>query len=224
MLSKSDKSKVKAFLKGKMSGTNLTAFEQRLEEELPLLRAVFMEKMIKEAAENMNAIQQSSQGLANAQKMAANLGDDLFTDMEKTQLWEIRQQGAEEKYTYFELLEMFGKVEEYEENLVLRTDSSNRGIEVKKPSNGIEIAQTLDFELPKAIPFPLSCTLQNNQEETISETQIIANQSQFTVDLPNLKPGRYYWILKVNSNDRQARQQYKTVIRMFLVKGWLNPY
>lgn len=224
MFSKKDKSQIKAFLKGEMEGKQLATFKQRLQREPALLKKVFLKKMVQAAAKNLPALQQSSKGLAHARKMAMSLEDDLFDDAEKERLWQIRQQNEAQTYTLAELLAMFEPIEEYEESLTMRTQSTTKGITIIQPENGLDLDHALFFELETALPFALKCTIQDSQEEEVIEQILASNQTQFTISLPNLPPGRYYWILKPQTTDRAIRKQYNTVIGMFMVKGWLNPH
>ncbi|MEZ4887998.1 MAG: hypothetical protein R3E32_24935 [Chitinophagales bacterium] len=139
------------------------------------------------------------------------------------QKYTLDKSGFEEKtsqdetYTLDDLLLMFQPVSIYEKRIAneLVGTRSIGGLKVVKPENEVDCLGQLTFELESPVDDVLKLTIENNEEDEVLQQNISANTLTFTIDLKELRPGRYYWKLR--------SKQHGMILRSFFVQKHLMP-
>lgn len=109
----------------------------------------------------------------------------------------VQQLKEQLQYSLEELKKMFAPLPNYQ--LVLAQASRNDNTKVLHPKNGRDCSRgLLDFKLEAAPKQGFKVVVQNNRYQTLLEDRIPPKQSSFTLFLPEMPPGRYYWKLILN--------------------------
>jgi len=86
------------------------------------------------------------------------------------------------------------------------------------PENGINIQnQKLQFDFIKSTTNDLELKILNNKEQPIQSETIPANVYFYSIKLNLLKPGRYYWQLRLNPSNRKLRRKFGVAIGYFFI-------
>ncbi len=186
---------IEQYLNGTLNAEDLRDFEAQLAADTTLAEAVFFQKLLQQTAQQYNQVEQVTQTLTNLSKQ--------------------RMDVAGNTYTLDELLGMFAPSAYYEEELALTRSGSTSSIQLTKPLPDADCLHILEIEFATSLPKPAAIWVENNLEETvIAEQNIASTNTEYTLDITLLKPGRYY--LKVSIDD-------DTFIRGFYVQKNLMP-
>ena len=102
---------------------------------------------------------------------------------------------AKEEITYSlsELLKMFKKVSDYEEELVSSATRSADKLRVVNPSYGENYNEEINFLLNINAPENLTISIENSNEDVMGEYIINEGKKELLIRLKDYLPGRYYW-------------------------------
>lgn len=205
---------------GNLSATESQLLEQRLLLDREFLQTATAEKLIYETTLHLNE-QQGATAIQQAKQWVKDLGDDLFAPNQFEQLvqaetpdWETPN--TEPTYSLNELLSMFARCNELEEN-ISRAATTTQTINVLQPTHDTEINTTLVFDLQQGVQVPLLLIIYDNQANQLTQIEITPNTTKFNFDAQHYAQGRYYWRLRANVSGKE-RTAYNTVVRSFLVR------
>ena len=202
MITQKELNMIELYLAQRLDGAELARFNERLKKDENFVEEVFVQKMIKEAAEeahllevqaeaaadsSLDSFTQAMQAIDEAYHTTINI-DDLLAE-------ETTQEDVNQTYTLDDLLDMFGVVEEYEEAMALAERAGE--LNVIAPINGAEMRGEITFQLERPLDSKLKLRIENNQKQALVTQKIEAGTTTFTVSLPasDFAPGRYYWKL-----------------------------
>ena len=155
---------------------------------------------------------------------AVLFGDERFKLelQEMEQSWQLKQQklkqsSLKEKWKSLtdkvngaidELSQFFLPVPNYEAALLQASRSTAAGLIAPENGLDVELDGDLIFGFEKPLAKKHSFTIENNQQEIVTQRTLEKGSKQFVISLKGFVPGRYYWKLM---GDRE------TVIGMFFV-------
>lgn len=220
MISEQDIILIEKYARGELEPLLVKEFEQRLGNNLPLLQRAFAEKL--------TLLALAPHPIEKARQIVATLGDDLFADIEHEQ--KTVQENAPE-YTLEELLDMFRPLAYIEAEMLNRSGVSlppeSLQNSVLLPENGLNCkGDILYFAFNPSPDVPVMVTIMDNRENEIPLAHAIipAGAVSFQVVLPKqLKPGKYYWKLRPETDDRQLRRRYGVAVGSFYIGAELMP-
>ncbi len=97
-------------------------------------------------------------------------------------------------YSVEELVDLFLPEPEYQ--TILAYANRGAGIEVLSPENGIDASiEGLNFRLKSKLKKPIQLIVENNKKNTLLSISITSFENDFSVDVGEFIPGRYYWKL-----------------------------
>lgn len=204
MITQKELTTIEKYLSCKLDGAELARFNERLEKDKNFVEEVFIQKMIKEAAEeaylletwssvaadrSLDSFSQAMQAIDEAYHTEINIEDLLSFEPS------VQEEKEPQTYTLDDLLDMFGVVEEYEEAMALAERAGE--LKVIVPQNGMDIKGSITFQLEVPLDSTLKLRIENNKKQNLITQKIDAGVSTFTVTLPTeqFEPGRYYWKL-----------------------------
>lgn len=190
---------IEAYLNGSLSQSEKNVVEQRLQTDVDWQQEVFTLFLAKNVFKRYP--------LLKAQEIACLLSEDLSVNKKTSNRNQIKH---EEAYNTEELVAMFKPLVHLEQEVILRsgnTETSNLQHCVVFPLPEIIcLNEKLIFELEKELDFELEVAVFNNiEQEILPACQYIPPQTiNFTLQLPAMLPGRYYWQITPTNYEQQA--------------------
>ena len=218
MLSEQDLILIEKYARGELDASALNEFENRLRYDLVLRQRTFAEKLVQ--------LSLSAHPIVKSQRIVAALGDDLFADED------FEQPDLQEKtpeYTLEELLDMFRPLAHIEAEVLNRSGVSLPPESLQNcvvlPENGINCLESnFAFNPTPNVPVIVSVMDNRENEMPLANMLIPAGVESYQVALPrNLKPGKYYWKLRPDTDDRQLRRRYGVAVGSFFIGAELMP-
>ena len=220
MITNNDLHLLHRYWAGNLSATESQLLEQRLLLDREFLQTATAEKLIYETTLHLNE-QQGATAIQQAKQWVKDLGNDLFAPNQFEQLvqaetpdWDTPN--TEPTYSLDELLAMFARCNELEEN-ISRAATTTQTINVLHPTHDTETSKTLVFDLQQGVQVPLLLIIYDNQANQLTQIEITPNTTKFNFDVQHYTQGRYYWRLRANVSGKE-RAAYNTVVRSFLVR------
>lgn len=220
MLSEQDLILIEKYARGELDASALSEFEHRLRNDLVLRQRTFAEKLVQ--------LSLSPHPIVKSQRIVAALGDDLFADEDYGQA-DVQEKAQE--YTLEELLDMFRPLAHIEAEVLHRSGVSLPPESLQNcvvlPENGINCLESkLYFAFNPTPNVPVIVSVMDNRENEMPLANILipAGVESYQVALPrNLKPGKYYWKLRPDTDDRQLRRRYGVAVGSFFIGAELMP-
>ena len=203
---------IEKYIEQAMTPNEKTDFEERLSNNTELLKTVFMAKLV-------SAIFKHPKGQQYQQQQR----------WQNTTTIELPYPTSIATYTPDEIKAMFAPLEHLEGASATRNNSGG-GIQqqqsllgqhiIAPPNNTKVVNKPVQFVLNQPINYALTLIVVNNIEVLQFTQTIPPNTLVFDVDTTNLKPGRYYWHLRLATDTPSAtRRQYGSAYGSFLVMG-----
>jgi len=179
------------YLNGALAGQILHSFEERLAQDKAFYAVVLAQQHINEVLEDKHLLEFMQ----------------ILQDVETA----YKAKNAIITYTLDELLSMFAKVDDYEEELTVIYRSVNNRVSLAEPQNGIDVS------LQKSISENIKLVIENSEEDKIGNYIFPANTKKLNVDTQDFLPGRYYWKLI------STQKSFHTIWGFFFVRKDLMP-
>lgn len=175
---------IQAALSGKLSATEQQTYDERLRADQEFAEQAFLQHQLKQTLTN---------------KAFDNFRSTLMrieTEYHELGLWHTKEAHNEKTFSFDDILAMFAPVEHYEAALA-HADLRAAGSILLEPPNGSNFLpnDTLGFVWATALNEPITLSIENNQEDVVLEATIEAGTERYSLDLPNLPAGRYYFKL-----------------------------
>ena len=197
--------RIQKYLQGELSANEMNDMDSNIAQDALLAKEVADYQFLIEGIEAIGASNFETKVTSWEQKYKLN-SSDFEEGITK-----------QETYSLEELLGMFQPVGAYEKRISkeLVGTRSMGTLKVLKPENGADCGGQLVFELEGSVNEVLKLIIENNEEDEVLKQNIAANTTSFSIDLKNLKPGRYYWKLR--------SKKYGMILRSFFVQKNLMP-
>ncbi|HRK26525.1 MAG TPA: hypothetical protein PK239_04460 [Chitinophagales bacterium] len=212
-------SDIRKYLANKLKEPKLSLIRHKINNSLPFARQALMEKLITDAVTQI-ADEQSASAMKKAQQLADELEDELFSPDEQKAIHALFPYLPAD-YSPLQLEAAFAVAEEFEPFTKRSTsaDPQKQLIQVLSPEHEANVKGNFVIQLQNPLPQRLILTIKNNKGDFILKNHLLPeNQTLFTVPLPQLNPGRYYWQLKVNSTIRKELEKYGIILRSFFIR------
>lgn len=180
---------IQAALSGELSATEQQSYDNVLRTDQEFAEQAFLQHQLKQTLTN-KAFDDFRGTLMRVETEYHELG-----------LWHTKEASNEETFSLDDILAMFAPIEHYESALT-HADLRAAGSILLQPQNGINFLpnDTLNFVWATALNEPITLSIENNQEDVVLEATIEAGTERYSLDLPNLPAGRYYFKLQGQSS------------------------
>lgn len=212
-MTEQDQILIEKYLNDELPVMQLKTFEQRLQNESDLLKATFIDRVIEFSIR--------PHPLMKTKNIIKKLGDNLLYEGS-------RKNSPPNTYSTEELFTIFQPLKHLERVTVTRNSNSLSKNTLQKlvvlPENGVDVVnQKLQFDLRDKTRSLFKLEVLNNREKNVLTNLISINTYSFEISLENIKPGRYYWRLYIESNNRKLKKELGTATGYFFIHKSLMP-